>query len=160
MTLTTYSDTTGGWVNGTTPVNATNMNAIRSFLIATGAMWDSNATWDGNGLLTLISLAFSGAGKIVMPTPSTQSLSTGNTITIPGPFVRVTTSGNVTGIIMTAGTTAHQMIFLYQSSSAGTVTFAASSSNVRNGSNVILGTGRLYTAVWDATGSAWAFSAN
>lgn len=55
MTLTTYSDT-GAWVNGTTPVNATNMNAIRSFLIATGAMWDSNASWDGNGLLTLLGL--------------------------------------------------------------------------------------------------------
>lgn len=157
MTLTTYSDT-GVWVNGTTPVNATNMNAIRSFLIATGAMWDSNATWDGNGLLTLVSLAFSGAGKIVMPSPSTQSLSTGNTITIPGPFIRVTTSGNVTGIIMTAGSTTNQVVLLYQSSSAGTVTFAAASSNVRNGSNVILNVGRLYLAIWD--GSNWAFGPN
>lgn len=55
MTLTTYSDP-GAWVNGTTPLDATHMNGIRSFLIATGAMWDSNASWDGNGKLTLITL--------------------------------------------------------------------------------------------------------
>lgn len=51
MTLTTYTDASGLWVNGTTPLDAANMNAIRSFLTASGAMWDSNVSWDGNGRL-------------------------------------------------------------------------------------------------------------
>jgi len=131
---------------------------METFLTATGAMWDSNASWDGNGLLTLISLTFSGAGKMVLPNPSAQSLTTGNTITIPGPCIVVTTSGNVNSIIMTAGSTTGQIIFLYQSSSAGTVTFAAASSNVRGGSNTILNTGKLYIGRWDGTN--WAFTAN
>lgn len=158
MALVTYTRT-GPFTNGAAPgISAAFLNAMETFLTATGAMWDSNASWDGNGLLTLVSLAFSGAGKIVMPSPSAQSLSTGNTITIPGPFIKVTTSGNVTGIIMATGSTTNQVALLYQSSSAGTVTFAASGSNVRNGSNVILNVGRLYLAIWD--GSNWAFGPN
>ena len=156
MTLITYTKT-GPFTNGGAPgINKAFLDALETFCFA--GQWDTNASWDGNGLLTLVSLAFSGAGKIVLPTPSTQSLSTGNTITIPGPLVKVNTSGNVTGIIMTAGTTTNQVIFLSQTSSAGTVTFATSSSNVRNGSNVVLGVGRLYVAIWD--GSNWSFGPN
>lgn len=68
MALTTYSDVSGSFVNGVTPVSAANMNPIRSFLIATGAMWDSNSSWDGGGVHTLVahkvnptSVALSGA---------------------------------------------------------------------------------------------------
>jgi hypothetical protein len=50
------------------------------------------------------------------------------------------------------------MIFLYQSSSAGTITFASSGSNVRGGANVILNTGRFYVAIWDGTN--WGFTGN
>lgn len=79
MTLTTYTDTTGGFVNGTTPLNATNMNAIRSFLIATGAMWDSNASWDGNGIQTLLGLK-------VNPTGTTINGGTSGSATLYQPF--------------------------------------------------------------------------
>lgn len=151
----TYTPTT--WVNGTTPVNATNMNHIETYLgTVNSAATDANISADGSGILTLIGLILSGNGKIVLPNPSAQTLTTGNTITIPGVCVVVTTGGNVTGIIMTAGTTTGQIIFLYQSSSAGTVTFAAASSNVRGGSNTILNTGRLYIGRWD--GTSWAFT--
>ena len=62
MTLTTYVDASGNWVNGVTPLSAPNMNAIRNFLIATGAMWDSNASWDGNGVQTLLGAKINAPG--------------------------------------------------------------------------------------------------
>lgn len=62
MTYTTYSDTSGVWVNGTTPVNAANMNAIRSFLLA--GWFDSAITSDGSGHLTASS--FTTPGNILM----------------------------------------------------------------------------------------------
>lgn len=54
MALTTYVDTSGAFTNGVTPLSAANMNPIRNFLTATGAMWDSNISADGNGVQTLV----------------------------------------------------------------------------------------------------------
>ncbi|MGH2478111.1 MAG: hypothetical protein ACRDHW_00430 [Ktedonobacteraceae bacterium] len=77
MALTTYTDTSGLWVNGSTPVNAANMNAMRAFLIAAGAMWDSNAAWDGSGRLnattasTTINGGTSGTATLYQPLTGT-----------------------------------------------------------------------------------------
>lgn len=56
MAVTTYADSSGAYVNGSTALSAQHMNDIRNFLIAAGAMWDSNSSWDGNGILTLLGL--------------------------------------------------------------------------------------------------------
>lgn len=150
----------GPFADGGAPgISAEFINPVETFLASiNSAATDANISANGSGLLTLIGLVFGTGGKIQMPNPSAQALTNGNTISIPGPFIKVTTAGNVTGIILTAGSVTNQIILLYQSSSAGTVTFAASGSNVRNGSNVILGVGRLYLAVWD--GSSWGFTSN
>lgn len=59
MTLTTYTDTSGVFVNGVTPLSAANLNSVRSFLIAAGAMWDSNISADGSGNHSAVSYASS-----------------------------------------------------------------------------------------------------
>jgi hypothetical protein len=118
------------------------------------AATDSNIS-AASGIVTLIGLILSGSGKIVLPNPGTaQSLTNGSTITISGPRVKVTNSAAVTGIIMTAGTTEGQTIFLYNQGS-NSITFAASGSNVRNGSNIILSGGHTCIMIWDASGPSW-----
>lgn len=62
MTLTTYSPV-GPWTNGAPPgINKSFLDGIENFLAATGAGWDSNASWDGNGILTLLGLALNTTG--------------------------------------------------------------------------------------------------
>jgi hypothetical protein len=95
-----------------------------------------------------------GGGGVFYPLPTAQALATGNTILIPGVLVRVSVASNVTGIIMTPGSVAGQIIHLYNQGGGGSLTFAASGSNVRGGSNILCGNGKLLTMVWD--GSNWA----
>jgi len=160
MTYTTYSDTTApnGFVNGVTPLSATNMEAFRDFCKA--GWFDSQITSNGSGVETVVGLVAGTSGltengPLLLPYPSVQTLSNNSTITLnTGPLIVVTTSANVTGIIMSAGATAGQVVFVYNNASAGTVTFAASGSRVRNGSNITIGVGRICVAIWD--GSNWA----
>jgi hypothetical protein len=153
MTLYTPS---GPWVNGGAPaISAAFLTALEQWLAYAA---DSNITSDGTGKLTTIGNILN--GMLVLQSPSTQTLSNGNTITLPaGAYVKVTCGSNVTGIIMTSGSVAGQLIFLYNVSSAGSITFAASGSNVRGGSNVSANGGRLLIMIWDGT-SQWAPSAN
>ncbi|SRR6266568_989 len=65
MGLTTYVDGSGAYVNNVTPLSAANMNNIRNFLIAAGAMWDSNVSYDGNGMQTVINQKINTAGVVL-----------------------------------------------------------------------------------------------
>lgn len=65
MALTTYTDTSGPWVNGVTPLSAANLNAMRAFLIASGAMWDSNISVDGSGMQTVLSQRINTVGVVL-----------------------------------------------------------------------------------------------
>jgi len=165
MTLTTYTDGSGAYVNGVTPLSAANMNNIRSFLIAAGAMWDSNASWNGSGVLTSSGQTVNGAatlnGMLALKDPGTaQTLSNGSTITLPaGPWIKVTCAAAVTGIIMTVGTVAGQTVFLCNESTAGSLTFATgATSHVTQGTNVACNVGRMLVMIWDGTG--WIASAS
>ena len=141
-----------------TALSAANMNAIRTFLLA--GWFDSLITSDGSGVLTVAGLT-TGSSRIKLADPGTaQTLVTGNTITISAPWIKLNTAGNVSGIIMPLGSVSGQLVFLNNQSSAGSVTFAASGSNVRNGSNVVIGVGRICTMIYDGTGSVWHASAN
>jgi hypothetical protein len=151
----------GPFTDGTAPgVSAEFLNPVEDTLVAlNSAATDSNIS-AASGILTLIGLVLSGSGKIVLPNPGTaQSLTNGSTITISGPRVKVTSSGAITGVIMTAGTTDGQTIFLYNQGS-NTITFAVSGSNVRNGGNVNMSGGRTFIMIWDASGAAWSTTSN
>ena len=91
---------------------------------------------------------------IFLKYPSNQAIVTGNTITIPGTMIQVSVANaSTTGIIMTAGSSAGQLVYLYNLG-PNSLTFAASGSNVRQGSNIVLGNGKLLTMIWD--GANWA----
>jgi hypothetical protein len=164
LTLTVYSDASGAWVNGTTPVSAANMNAIRNFLIAAGAMWDSNASWNGSGVLTSLGQVVNGPttinGTLGLKDPGTaQTLSNGSTITVSSPWIKVTCAAAVTGIIMPVGSFAGQVVYLCNESTAGSLTFATgATSHVTQGTNVACNVGRLLVMIWD--GSGWIASAS
>lgn len=144
-----YTPTT--WVNGTTAVNATNMNHIESYLATTNsAATDANIS-AASGILTVLGLTEN--GPLVLPYPSVQTLSNNSTITLnTGPLIAVTVSASVTGIIMTAGSTTGQVVLIYNTAS-GSVTFAAAGSRVRNGSNIAIAGGHVILLIWD--GSNW-----
>lgn len=57
MTYTTYTDSSGAYVNGTTPLSAQNMNNFRSFCLA--GWFDSLITSNGSGALTTVQALFS-----------------------------------------------------------------------------------------------------
>lgn len=86
---------------------------------------------------------------------ATQALSNNSTITLSGSYIRVSNTGNVTGIIMTAGASEGQVAYLYNQGT-GTVTFAAAGSNVRQGSNVTIQSGSILVMIYD--GVSWATS--
>lgn len=95
------------------------------------------------------------AGFHFLAVNSTQALSNNSTITLSGSYIRVSNTGNVTGIIMTQGASEGQVVFLYNQGT-GTVTFAAANSNVRQGSNVTIQSGSLLVMIYD--GTSWATS--
>lgn len=87
--------------------------------------------------------------------PTTQPLSNGSTITIPGTYVHVSCASSVTGIIMTPGGQPGQLAFLYNNG-PGNLTFAASGSNVRLGSTITVNNAGIATLIWD--GGNWGIS--
>jgi len=151
----------GPWGDGSAPgISAEFLNPLETFLLSlNSASYDSDISANGSGVATLVGLIANASGitdngPLLLPYPTAQTLSNSSTITLnTGPLIVVTNSGNVTGIIMTAGNTAGQVVFLYNFSSSGTVTFAASGSRVRNGSNIVLSTGHSMMMIWD--GSNW-----
>ena len=94
-------------------------------------------------------------GVIQFLVGSTQSLVNGSTIILNEPFSVVTNSAAVTGIIMSAGSAVGQVIYVYNSTNVGgaSVTFAASGSRVKVGSNCSISPGRTSMFIWD--GSNW-----
>jgi ABC-type uncharacterized transport system ATPase component len=159
MSIVTYTPA-GPWSNGNPPgISAAILTAIEAFLAA--GWFDSLITSNGSGVETLVGLIAGGsgiscAGPMALSVPSAaQTLATGNTIVITQPVTKVTNAGAVTGIIMTAGTVTGQLILLYNRSTSGSVTFAASSSNTRMGSATVLAAGCCCLAMWD--GTAWTF---
>jgi hypothetical protein len=95
------------------------------------------------------------AGFHFLAVNATQALANGSTITLSGSYIRVSNTANVTGIVMTAGASEGQVVFLYNQGT-GVVTFAAAGSNVRQGSNVTVQSGSLLVMIYD--GASWATS--
>lgn len=154
MSLVQYTKV-GPFVNSGPPgIDQNFLNALETFCAA--GWFDSAITSNGSGVLTMLGLVLNGPLDLQYPA-SAQTLTNGATITIPGPIITVTESGAVTGIIMTTGTTPGQCVLLYNSGS-NNLTFAASGSHMRNGSNVTVSGGRLLLMLWD--GSNWGEGAN
>lgn len=84
-----------------------------------------------------------------------QALATGNTITTAGlTTAQVTNTAAVTGIIMQAGTFDGQEITVLNRS-GNSITFAAASSNVSDGSSDVIAATSARRFVWSASGSLW-----
>lgn len=150
MSYVTYTKV-GPFVDGGSPgIDHIFLNNIEAMLAA--GWFDSAITSNGSGVLTLLGLVLNGPLNLQYPA-SAQTLSNNSTITIPGPIIVVTSSANVTGIIMTAGSSTGQVVLVYNSGNFS-VTFAASGSRVRNGSNIAIGNGQLCVMLWD--GANWA----
>lgn len=92
-------------------------------------------------------------------TGTVQTLTTGNTISVGQnqSVVRVTAGAAVTGIILTAGTQAGQLlIIIHEGAVANTATFAASgTSNVAGGASISLQGVAAHIMVWDSITSLW-----
>lgn len=87
---------------------------------------------------------------------SAASLSNSSTISTANVSVaRVTTSGNVTGIILQAGTLQGQEVVVTNESS-NTVTFAAvGTSNVADGTSAVIAANRAMFFRWNSGTSKW-----
>lgn len=94
-------------------------------------------------------------------TGTVTTLSTGNTITIGtsggNGVLRVTAAAAVTGIILSAGTRAGQVVTVVHEGAAGnTITFAASgTSNVADGASDVITGPSARSFVWDSVTSLW-----
>lgn len=85
------------------------------------------------------------------------SLATSGTVALPaqGDTAKLTTSGAVTGAILTVGTFDGQRLHLINTS-ANSITFAAAgTSNVADGTSAVLAANRSMCFVWDATSAKW-----
>lgn len=87
---------------------------------------------------------------------SAQALTSSGTITLPtaSKNLRVSESGNVTGMVLTVGTVDGQEITIINTS-AFTITFAASSSNTALGSGLVVASKGHTSLIWSATDSLW-----
>ncbi len=87
---------------------------------------------------------------------SAPTLSNGNTISTANVGVaRVTTSGNVTGIILQQGTTPAQDIFI-ENESSNTITFASvGTSFVADGTSAVIAANRAMHLRWNSFQSKW-----
>lgn len=92
-------------------------------------------------------------------TGTVQTLASTNTVSVGQnqSVVRVTAAGAVTGIILTAGTQAGQMLcIIHEGSAANTLTMAASgTSNVAGGTTVSLAGLAAHLFFWDSITSLW-----
>ena len=86
---------------------------------------------------------------------SSQTLTTGGTITIGNPVNRTSNAGAVTGMILTAGSINGQQVTIINTS-AGSVTFAASgTSNVADGTSDVIAANAAGRYVWNGPTSLW-----
>lgn len=100
-----------------------------------------------------------GGGSLTLGQPAsyTQALTSSGTITLPpvGNAKIVTTTGAVTGMILTVGTADGQTVVLINES-ANSVTFAASgTSNVADGTSDVVAANTARMLVWSSTTSLW-----
>lgn len=132
-------------------LNALFINALtnQNLQISAGANHTLIFTINGVNILTV------SASGIQLLDATAQALINNSTITIPGSYIHVTCSANVTGIIMTAGTTAGQIVWLYNAG-PGNLTFANTGSHVRLGSTISVNNGGIATLIWD--GANWGIS--
>lgn len=96
------------------------------------------------------------ANTLASTPPANQTITNDATITLPtGCNKIVDNAGNVTGIILTAGTNDGQILNLINAGS-GSVTFAtAATSNVADGTSAVIATLRAVTLVWDSGAARW-----
>jgi hypothetical protein len=101
------------------------------------------------------STELSGGTLSVLQSTSAAATASSGTITTSGVGVaRVAPTGNITGVVLQAGTLAGQTIFVVNES-AFTVTFAASSSNVADAATSAIPANSARHFVWDSSTSLW-----
>lgn len=96
-------------------------------------------------------------GPVRSPVTSAQTLSNGNTITLPttGKNKLLSNAGAVTGILMTAGRFDGEEVTLINTT-ANSITFAAvGTSLVANGTSAVIAANTRMTLVYDATSAKW-----
>ena len=93
----------------------------------------------------------------IVQSANAVALANGNTITTLGVAVaRVNPTSAVTGIILQAGIYGGQEVaVINEAISANSVTFAASSSNVADGSSAIIGGATAKKFIWDSVTNLW-----
>lgn len=119
-----------------------------------GARAQTNGTVGSLCTVDVITGLLSERGSI---SATTQTIISNGTILLSGDglYERVTEAGNVTGIILTPGTSDGQQVVVLNTA-AQTITFAASgTSNVSGGTAVVIANSQAQTFVWSATDSLW-----
>lgn len=124
-------------------------------VIGTSNLDNGNLTTDGKGNLSPQTI------NTAQQTGTVTTLSTGNTITIGtsggNGVLRVTAGAAVTGIILSPGTRAGQIVtVVHEGAAANTITFAASgTSNVADGASDVITGPSARSFVWDSVTALW-----
>lgn len=107
----------------------------------------------------LVSQRLDVGAPLSTPMTAAQDIATGNTITLPttGFFKSLdATAGAATGVILTVGTVAGQMLVLCNKHATNAITFAAAgTSNVANGASASIPALTAKFFSWNATESRW-----
>lgn len=120
----------------------------------------------GNSTTTTALVLNAGSGGVSVggpfksPVTVSQSVDTGNTITLPtsgfNKLIACSTAADKTGVILTAGTIDGQTICLINTTAANSITMAAAgTSNVADGASCVIPALRAMIFTWDATSSRW-----
>mgnify|MGYP001569010216 CR=1 FL=1 len=134
------------WIYGNTASDYVEWDASVSTLFLRGA---AGLTVVGSSIL----------GPVSSPMTAAQDVATGNTITLPatGMFKALTaTAGAATGVILTVGTVAGQMIYLANAHATNAITFDATpaTSKVARGTTALVAGAGMWFA-WNATTGLW-----
>tara|TARA_R110000868_G_scaffold84975_1_gene239276 strand:- start:636 stop:2009 length:1374 start_codon:yes stop_codon:yes gene_type:complete len=118
----------------------------------------TNPAYTFLGIGTMTTGPLSVGGEMSSPMTAAQVVAGSGTITLPTTGINkaVSSASAVTGIILTAGTVAGQMIYLMNVNAADAITFDATPATSRvalASASIVAGTGRFFS--WNATTSLW-----
>jgi hypothetical protein len=108
------------------------------------------------GLARLRTTMLLGGGLTTRTSGAAAALSNGSTISTASPGALVTNSGNVTGIIMEPGSGYQdQQVLVVTNIGSGSVTFAATASNVADGNSDVIAAGTARIFAWNNETGLW-----
>lgn len=129
--------------------------------LATAAGFAGGIDFGGVAGVTQSSSADGGGALFARPMPratNAQTLSSGDTIFANGAGVVnvVTSGGATTGVIMQAGTVHGQIVYIVNTDSSFSVTFAAAGTSlVANGTGAVIAAVTMKGFVWNAITNRW-----